>query len=510
MVKRSKVELFEQIRRAGAGPEGLSIRELSRRFGVHRRTVRQALDSAMPPNRKVAVRPSPVLGPWKVVIDGWLTEDQTAPKKQRHTARRIFERLCNEHDAQVSETSVRRYVASVKKKRSVALPEVCVPQTHPLGDEAEVDFGQVSFKLFGVVVEAWMFVMRLSASGKAFHRVYFNQAQEVFLDGHVRAFAHFGGVPVRVRYDNLKPAVVRVMKGRGRIETERFIALRSHYGFESFFCQPGVKGAHEKGGVEGEVGRFRRRHLVPMPDVETLAELNDLVAAGDQRDDLRHVSGRHLSVAEHFVTERPLLGALPAEHFEAVLALNCRVDTKSRICVRQSFYSVPVRYAGRRIDVTLGADSVAAHDGTAVVARHPRAVGKGAQVLLLDHYLEVLAIKPGALAGASALVAARRAGVFTGAHERFWETARHRLGDQDGTRALVEVLLLHRSMAAAAVTAGIDGALAAGSIDPAVVAVEARRSLDRRPVAVVMDESLIVFDRPVPVLDRYDDLLGVG
>jgi transposase len=167
MVKRSKVELFEQIRRAGAGPEGLSIRELSREFGVHRRTVRQALDSAVPPNRKVALRPSPVLGPWKVVIDGWLAEDQRAPRKQRHTARRIFECLADEHDAQVSETSVRRYVGSVKKTRSVALPEVCVPQTHPLGDEAEVDFGQVSFKMSGVVVEAWMFVMRLSASGKA-------------------------------------------------------------------------------------------------------------------------------------------------------------------------------------------------------------------------------------------------------------------------------------------------------------------------------------------------------
>jgi transposase len=510
MAKRSKVELFEQIRRASAGPEGLSIRELSRHFGVHRRTVRQALDSAMPPNRKVAVRPSPVLGPWKVVIDGWLTEDRTAPKKQRHTARRIFERLADEHDAQVSETSVRRYVASVKKKQSVALPEVCVPQTHPLGDEAEVDFGQVSFKVSGVMVEAWMFVMRLSASGKAFHRVYFNQTQEVFLDGHVRAFTNFGGVPVRVRYDNLKPAVVRVMKGRGRIETERFIALRSHYGFDSFFCQPGVKGAHEKGGVEGEVGRFRRRHLVPMPDVAGLDELNDLVAAGDERDDRRHVSGRHLSVAQHFVAERPLLNDLVAEPFDVALALNCRVDTKSRICVRQSFYSVPVRYAGRRIDVTLGADRVTAHDGTAVVARHQRAAGKGAQVLLLDHYLEVLAIKPGALAGASALVAARRAGAFTASHERFWETARRRLGDQDGTRTLVDVLLLHRTMAASAVTAGIEGALAAGSIDPAVVAVEARRSLDRRPVAVVTDDSLTVFDRPVPALHRYDDLLGVG
>lgn len=104
-----------------------------------------------------------------------------------------------------------------------------VPQVHPLGEEAEVDFGQFSFILNGVMVEAWMFVMRLSASAKAFHFVSFNQAQEVFIEGHVRAFAHFGGVPARVRYDNLKTAVVRILKGRGRIESERFTMLRSHY-----------------------------------------------------------------------------------------------------------------------------------------------------------------------------------------------------------------------------------------------------------------------------------------
>ena len=110
-----------------------------------------------------------------------------------------------------------------------------------------------------------MFIMRLSASGRGYPRAYLNEAQEVFLDGHVRAFEHFGGVPSRIRYDNLKAAVERVLKGRDRIESDRFIALRSHYGFDSFFCQPGIKGSHEKGGVEGEVGRFRRRHLVPVP-----------------------------------------------------------------------------------------------------------------------------------------------------------------------------------------------------------------------------------------------------
>jgi hypothetical protein len=355
-----------------------------------------------------------------------------------------------------------------------------------------------------------MFVMRLSASGKGFHRVYFNQAQEVFLDGHVRAFAHFGGVPGRIRYDNLKPAVVRVMKGRGRIETERFIAMRSHYGFQSFFCQPGVKGAHEKGGVEGEVGRFRRRHMVPVPKVTSMAALNDLVALGDERDDSRHIQARRMTVAEHFAAECPHLSALPNEPFDVSLALNCRVDTKSRICVRQSFYSVPVRFAGRRIDVRLGADRVSALDGAAVVATHPRAQGKGTEVLELDHYLEVLCIKPGALAGASALVAARRSGTFSPTHQHFWDLARRSLGEANGTRALIGVLLLQRTMDAAAVIAGLEGAMAVGSIDPEVVCVEARRSLGRPAPALLRSESLAAFDRPAPSLAGYDALLDVG
>jgi transposase len=432
------------------------------------------------------------------------------PKKQRHTARRVFQRLVEEHDAEVSESTVRRYVGSVKKRQSLALPDVCVPQHHPLGEEAEVDFGQVSFFLDGESVEGWMFVMRLSASGKGFHRIYVNQAQEVFLDGHVAAFAHFGGVPKRIRYDNLKPAVVRVMQGRGRIETDRFVAMRSHYGFESFFCLPGVKGAHEKGGVEGEVGRFRRRHLVPVPDVISMEVLNELVARGDERDDLRHIESRRLTVAQHFASEQPQLLALPDEPFEVELHLTCRVDTKARVCVRQSFYSVPVRYAGRRIDVRLGADSVLAMDGTNVVARHPRALGKGAQVLDLDHYLEVLRIKPGALAGASALVAARKAGAFTPIHQRFWDGARKKLGDQEGTRALIGVLLLHRTLDPDIVTSGMERALVTGTFDPEVVAVEARRSLARTDTVEVLTPGLAAFDRPTPSIAHYDDLLGVG
>ncbi len=506
MAKRSRVELYEQIRKAH-DREDLSIRALSRRFGVHRRAVREALAAPIPPPRRVVERPSPVLGPWKETIDGWLAEDLKVPKKQRHTARRIWQRLVDEHGVQVAEGTVRRYVAAAKGRRAIPVSDVMIPQTHPLGYESEVDFGAVSFYLSGQLTQGWMFVMRLSASGKGFHHVYANQAQEAFLDGHVRAFEHFGGVPDRVRYDNLKPAVARMLMGRTREETDRFAALRSHYLFESFYCRPGKDGAHEKGGVEGEVGRFRRRHLVPIPKVSSYAELNERCDEGDRLDDLRHIDSRRQSVGAHFAMEKPYLHELPDEPFETALSLSCRVDTRSRICVRQCFYSVPVRYAGRRIAVRLSAENVEALDGARVVARHARAVGKGVETLELDHYLETLQVKLGAFAGATALQQARTAGRFSASHDRFYELARRRLGERDGTKALVEVLLAHRVLSFEAVVAGIEGALRVGSVDPAVVMVEARRATEQRPEPAAV-ENLSRFDRPKPSLRAYDDLLG--
>lgn len=325
--------LFEQIRKAHER-EQLSVRELARRFHVHRRDVRQALASAVPPERKRPARAAPSLDWWKPMIDGWLEADRTAPRKQRHTARRVWQRLSEEHGAVVGESTVRRYVAEVRRRMDVALVEVMVPQQHPLGEEAEVDFGTASVYLAGMLVDVSMFIMRLSASGRGYARAYLNEAQEVFLDGHVRAFEHYGGVPNRIRYDNLKSAVERVLKGRDRIESDRFIALRSHYGFDSFFCQPGIKGSHEKGGVEGEVGRFRRRHLVPVPRVNSMLELNALLAAGAAKDDGRFIAQRRITIAEHFALEADALRSLPAGPFDVSVVAGHRVDRKSRVSVR--------------------------------------------------------------------------------------------------------------------------------------------------------------------------------
>jgi len=265
-----------------------------------------------------------------------------------------------------------------------------------------------------------------------------------------------------------------------------------------------------KGGVEGEVGRFRRRHLVPVPKVASLLELNDRVARGDERDDARHINSRRMTVAEHFELERPQLRPLPEERFDAFCLLNCRVDRRSRICVRQSFYSVPIRYVGQRLDVRLGADRVEALDGSRVVTAHERAIWKKSEVLELDHYLEVLAIKPGAFPGSSPLESARGSGRFSPLHDRFLTEARLKRGDAGGYKAIIEVLLGERHLSGQAVQSGLKAALEIGSVDPEVVLIEARRADPPGPAPVVEIDSLRRFDRAAPRLSSYDALLEKG
>jgi len=483
----SRVELFEAIRRDHRREE-LSIRELAARHGVHRRTVRQALESAQPPPRKAPERAAPKLELIAPLIDMMLRVDLDAPRKQQHTARRVLARLVSEHGVhEVSYWTVRDYVArrrpEIAAENGRLLDTAFVPQSHAPGAEGEVDFADLWVDLAGVRTKVLMFTLRLSSSGKAVHRAFGTQGQEAFLAGHLEAFAVLGGVPtVHVRYDNLKSAVSRVLFGRSRIESDRWVQFRSHYGFDAFYCQPGIKGAHEKGGVEGEGGRFRRTHLVPVPKVASIAELNARLAAHDAADDHRRIANRVATVGEDFALEQPLLRPLPVEAFEAGLTLTPRVDRHARVTVRQCHYSVPARLVGRQVRVLLRADELVVFDGRSEVARHERSTVRGSATLVLDHYLEVLVRKPGALPGATALVQARKAGVFTPAHDAFWAAARKAHGDADGTRELVEVLLLHRHLTAADVIVGLTAALTVGAVRADVVAVEARRVADQRPI----------------------------
>ena len=244
---------------------------------------------------------------------------------------------------------------------------------------------------------------------------------------------------MHIRYDNLRSAVTRVLFGRTRTESDRWTLFRSHAGFDAFYCLPGLEGAHEKGGVEDEVGRFRRNHLVPQPDVATLAELNARLERADRADLARRIENRSRTVGEDLALERPRLRSLPTDGFDPGLSLTPRVDRYARVMVRQCQYSVPARLIGRRIRVSLRASEVVIFDGRTEVARHARSVRKGSTVLVLDHCLEVLARKPGALSGATALVQARAAGTFTSAARRRPRPHRRRPGRATGRRPAVAV-----------------------------------------------------------------------
>jgi hypothetical protein len=387
-----------------------------------------------------------------------------------------------------------------------------------------VDFHDLWVILGGVKTKTALFTMRLSYSGRSAHRAFLTQGQEAFLEGHVYALERLGGVPYdKVRYDNLNSAVKQVQFGRSRQENERGVTFRSHYGFESWYCQPGHEGSHEKGGVEGEGGRFRRNHCVPMPVVDSIEELNALLEAADDVDDVRRISNRSTSVGHDWALEQTLLRRLPDESFDTALTLTPRVDRYAQVMVRCNQYSVPARFIGHRLRVKLSASVVTVYDRNSVVARHQRAVGKGAKVLDLDHYLEILRRKPGALPGATALAQARASKTFTAEHEAFWAAARKTHGDAVGTRSLIEVLLLHRHLDRPHMLAGITAALSVGSTSSDVVALEARKAAERRGAAVGSDEasgegcvvilaehrSAVPGDgRPLPSVDQYDTLLG--
>jgi transposase len=505
------VEQFEQIRRDRVR-EGLSLRALAERHGVHRRTVRAALASPLAPLRRTPVgRPAPKLGPFRALIDAWLEADREAPRKQRHTAKRIWQRLVDEHGADVAQSTVRDYVRQRKRALGWPVGEVFVPQVHAPGIEAEVDWGQAEVVLAGIATTVHLFVMRASFSGAAFCQASLVETQQAFLELHVQAFEWFGGVFPKIRFDNLKSAVKKVLKGRRRVESDRFVALRSHYLFASQFTTPGIEGAHEKGGVEGEVGRHRRNRLVPVPRVADLAELNARLLAGCESDLGRRIDGRAGTVGEAWATERPLLLAQPAEPFDACETAAPRVDQKSLVTIRQNRYSVPVALAGLRVSARVGAREITINHAGREVARHERLHGRFGTSAQLDHYLELLKRKPGGLEHSLALSQERGRGAWPGCFDELWAALAGRYGRSDAARQMVDVVLLCRDHGPDHVALAVRGALAAGAIDGRAVAVLARRA-ETAPTAPTpltgLEPRLTAHARPAPDLADYDQLLA--
>lgn len=505
LARRDKVELFEQIRREHEFGVG-TIAGVSRKLGVHRRMVREALTSAVPAESKPQVRRLRKLAEASAFIDRILIADRQAPAKQRHTARRIWQRLSVELPGfSGSERTVRGYVHRQRRQLGLGGREVFIPQSYDWGVEAQVDWYEAWAILGGERTELQVFEMRSMASGAAYHRAYTHATQQAFLEAHELAFGYFDGVFHRLRYDNLKSAVKKVLRGYQREETSRFIAFRSHWRFQSEFCNP-ARG-NEKGGVEGEGGYFRRNHWVPLPEVRDLEGLNAYLERCCQQDQRRILSGRVETVGAAMLQEHPHLLALATEPFELAEASFPTVDGLRCVRVRTNRYSIPLP-PGTKVEARLRADTVELwHEGMCV-ARHERCYSRQQQVLDLEHYLDVLRKKPGALAGSTPLAQWRQAGRWPECFDRLWQALITRHGRQPGTRLMIELLSLGAGEGWDRLRTAVEQALSLGCHDVAAIRhLLVAGQLHRPAIAAIDVGALARYERPQPVLSGYDQLL---
>ena len=377
--------------------EGHSRREAARVFGLSRETVLKMCRFSLPPGytrtRPVA---KPKLGPLLPVIDAILEADRTGPVKQRHTAKRIFERLRDEHGFDGGYTVVKDYVRIARARSR----ETFVPLSHPPG-HAQVDFGEAVGVIGGVRCKLHFFCMDLPQSDACFVKAYPAETTEAFLDGHVSAFAFFGGVPLSVLYDNLKIAVAKICGDGKRERTRAFTELVSHYLFSDRFGRPG-KG-NDKGKVEGLVKYARSNFMTPTPVAASFDDLNAMLTERCRARQMER-AGRHAeTIGARLAADLDAFRDLPAVPLEPCEKRAARVSSTALVRHRGNDYSVPTAYGFQDIIVKGFVDQVVILCGGAEIARHQRSYGLGVFVFNPLHYLALIETKPNALDQAAPL-----------------------------------------------------------------------------------------------------------
>ena len=463
------VESYAAVRRF-VFVEGHSRREAARVFGLNRETVAKMCRFSLPPGytrKEPAAKPK--LGPLLPVIDAILEADRTAPVKQRHTAKRIFERLRDEHGFAGGYTVVKDHVRLCRARGR----ETFVPLAHPPG-HAQVDFGEAVGVIGGVRQKIHFLCMDLPQSDACFVKAYPRETTEAFLDGHVSAFAFFGGVPLSILYDNTTIAVAKILGDGRRERTRAFTELCSHYLFRDRFARP-AKG-NDKGKVEGLVKFSRANFMVPVPHAASFDNLNIMLEERCRARQRDH-AGRHAeTIGERLVADRAALRPLPAVPLEPCEKRTARVSSMALVRYRTNDYSVPTAYGFQDVVVKGFVAEVVILCGGKEIARHQRCYGEGVFVADPLHYLALIETKPGALDQAAALQGWALPDVFQ--HLRHLLEAR--MGNR-GKREFIQVLRLLEALPLDVVTGAVTHAIQIGAVGFDAIKLIALARIERRP-----------------------------
>ena len=412
--------------------EETSKREILRREGIHWDTLKKILEHSEPPGyRTETPRPKPMIGPYLEQIAQIIEEDKQFPKKQRHTAVRIFHRI-KEMGYQGKYTQVKESVREMRRLKG----EVYMPLNHRPG-EAQVDFGYALAKVSGVLRKVAFFVMALPYSDAFFVMSFERECTESYWEGHARAFEFFGGVPQRISYDNSRALVSKIIGAHERKLTDGFLKLQSHYLFREHFCR--IRRPNEKGVVDGVVKFTRLNFLVPVPQVQDLDELNASLVALCQEDLKRRLRGKTGTKAELLQQDKAAFLDLPSAPFDACRKQSTTASSLSLVRFDDNDYSVPVSYAHHDILIKGYVNRVVLCHRETMVAEHKRSWAKEGIFFDYVHYLPLLERKPGSLDHARPLVDLNLPECFN--------TLRRRLiaeqeKEGEGTREFIRVLRL--------------------------------------------------------------------
>ena len=446
------MELYVRVRYA-VQIEGISQRAAATRFGIDPRTVAKMLRFSVPPGYVRAKPPfRPKLDAFTGVIDAIMAADKDRPKKQRHTSKRIFERLRDEHGFTGGITIVKDYIAGWRQRTS----EMFVPLAHPPG-HAQADFGEALGIIGGVERKIHFLAIHLPHSDAIFVVAYPAETTEAFCDGHVKAFEFFGGVPQSILYDNTKIAVARILGDGKRQRTRVFSELQSHYLFTDRFGRPG-KG-NDKGKVEGLVGYARRNFLVPIPAFESFDALNAHLIECCRKRQADRLRGHEGTIGERLERDLAVFQVPVPAPYDACEKVPGSVNSLSLVRYRLNDYSVPTAHGHQKILIRGYVHEVVISCGVEIIARHARSYEREDFVFNPLHYLALLEHKTNALDQAAPL----RDWVLPEAFATLRRLLEARKSKK-GKREFVQVLRLMETFSVDDVAAAVRDAIERGAV----------------------------------------------